>query len=102
MKSLVLASGGTRKARVITSALRSGLVDVLVCDVQLPDRSGADVAARFGERHRDLEVVYMSGAAPSRLRELLPTDTFVLTKPFAISDLVAAFADRGDRRTNRH
>lgn len=77
-------------------------VDVLVCDVQLPDRSGADVAARFGERHRDLEVVYMSGAAPSRLRELLPTDTFVLTKPFAISDLVAAFADRGDRRTNRH
>jgi PAS domain S-box-containing protein len=77
-------------------------VDVLVCDVQLPDRSGADVAARFGERHRDLEVVYMSGAAPSRLRELLPADTFVLTKPFAISDLVAAFVDRGDRRTNRH
>ena len=32
MKSLVLASGGPNKARVITGALRSGLIDVLVCD----------------------------------------------------------------------
>lgn len=32
MKSLVLAAGGPRKADVVTGALRSGLIDVLVCD----------------------------------------------------------------------
>lgn len=32
MNSLVLASGGAQKADVITGALRSGLIDVLVCD----------------------------------------------------------------------
>ena len=32
MKSLVMASGGANKTGVVTGALRSGLVDVLVCD----------------------------------------------------------------------
>lgn len=32
MRSLVMASGGASKADVITGALRSGLLDVLVCD----------------------------------------------------------------------
>jgi PAS domain S-box-containing protein len=76
-------------------------VDVLICDVQLPDRSGADVATRFRERYHDLEVVYISGAAPSQLRELLPDDAAVLSKPFAISDLVAALRGRPDRPPNQ-
>jgi DNA-binding transcriptional regulator LsrR (DeoR family) len=32
MKTLVLASGGSRKTDIITGALRSGLIHVLVCD----------------------------------------------------------------------
>lgn len=72
-------------------------VDVLICDVQLPDLDGHEVATRFRHRHDDVVVVYISGARPAQLDEIIPPDTVVLRKPFTTADLVAAIADRSRR-----
>lgn len=79
-------------------ALLDQPVDVLVCDVQLPDRGGPEVATQFCHRHPDLMVVYMSGASPARLRTLLPADAVLLTKPFPLGELLAAFNAGQDHR----
>lgn len=71
-------------------ALLDQPVDVLVSDVQLPDLDGPEVAAQFRRRHPHLVVVYMSGAPPARLRDVLPDDAVLLTKPFPLGDLLAA------------
>jgi two-component system cell cycle sensor histidine kinase/response regulator CckA len=73
-------------------------VDVLICDVQLPDLDGHEVATGFWQRHQDLAVVYISGAPAAQVRDLLPEDAVLLLKPFAIGDLVAAIED-GSKRT---
>ena len=73
-------------------------VDVLICDVQLPDLDGHDVATGFRQRHQDLSVVYISGAPAAQVLDVLPEDAVLLLKPFAIGDLVDAIAD-GSRRT---
>lgn len=54
VKSLVLAAGGLRKADVVTGALRSGLIDVLVCDETtmrvVLGRQGATAGTGIGPR----------------------------------------------------
>ncbi len=71
-------------------------VDVLLCDVQLPDRSGHEVVVRFLRRHPDLVAVYISGASRAQLDELVPPDSTLLSKPFTTGDLVAALTGRRD------
>lgn len=72
-------------------------VDVLICDVQLPDLDGPDVATRFRQRHHDLVVVYISGAPATRVRDVVPVDAVVVPKPFTTDELVAAIADQSRR-----
>jgi PAS domain S-box-containing protein len=79
-------------------ALLEEPVDVLVCDVQLPDLGGSEVAARFRRRHPEIRVVFMSGATSSELREVLPSDAVVLAKPFPFGDLLAAVNGNPERR----
>ncbi len=68
-------------------------IDVLICDVQLPDLDGHEVATRFRHRRDDLVVVYISGAPAAQVREILPPDAVVVPKPFTTGDLVAAITE---------
>jgi PAS domain S-box-containing protein len=65
-------------------------IDLLVCDVQLPDLSGHEVTARMLPRHPDMSVVYISGAPSEELRDVLPSDADVLSKPFTTDELLEA------------
>ena len=91
-RTLVAASGAEALAEL------DAPIDLLLTDVQLPDMSGADVAARFSQRRPAMSIVYISGASDSRLRAVLPADAVVLRKPFTTDNLIAALEDRVDER----
>ena len=65
-------------------------IDLLVCDVQLPDLNGHDVTARLRSRYPQMRVVYISGAPADELRQVLPPEAGVLPKPFTIEELLDA------------
>ena len=76
----------------------NGDVQLLVCDVLLPDRSGLTLCEHLRDRKPDLGVVMMSGFADERMKpEILDRKFVYLTKPFSISNLLAAARDALER-----
>jgi DNA-binding response OmpR family regulator len=74
------------------TAVSTQRIDAVVLDVELPDSSGFEICSRIKERHHDLPVLHLSGAAVTlddRVRGLeLGADGYLI-KPAAPSELVA-------------
>ncbi len=75
---------------VFEEARRAGNVDLIVCDVNLPFRSGPEVVASLRERWPRVAVVLMSGATFTPVG--LPTHLSVLPKPFTLEAFDLAVA----------
>ena len=69
-------------------------IDLLLTDVQLPDIDGTDIAATFTKHSPNLRVLFISGAAPNELQQLLPKDAQLLKKPFTLQQLTEALHTR--------
>jgi len=63
----------------------------LITDINLPGRfSGWDVARRARELNPEIPVVYMTGAAADQWASQGLPDSILLTKPFAVAQIVTA------------
>jgi CheY-like chemotaxis protein len=75
------------------ACMRETRPDAILLDVMMPVMSGPEMLAvlRANEAYRDIPVILMSAAAPEPvLRELRPTITAFLQKPFTFDQLMAA------------
>ncbi len=78
---------GTGPAALATWEVHAASIDILLCDVVMPDGiSGADLARRLTEARPDLSVILMSGYQDHVAG--LPGATF-LAKPFSLEHLLA-------------
>jgi CheY-like chemotaxis protein len=69
-----------------------GRIDLLLCDVVMPDMSGPDIAAKVLAARPGMPVLYISGYTGKALanRGVLPSDVNLLVKPFSSRALVEA------------
>ena len=63
---------------------RNGAVDLILCDVVMPQMNGTELATRIGVEFPDIPVMLMSAFAPGGVARLGHGDTIVpvLQKPF--------------------
>jgi CheY-like chemotaxis protein len=68
---------------------RNGAVDLILCDVVMPQMNGTELATRIGVEFPDIPVVLMSAFAPGGVARLGHGDTVVpvLQKPFDAAEL---------------
>jgi CheY-like chemotaxis protein len=83
----VIQASGSYQA--IKDSKRHGRIDVLVTDLQLPDITGAELAAYLHLGRPDMKVILMSGDMP----ETLDSNAVLLIKPFVPPVLLAAVRD---------
>ncbi len=72
-----------------------GDVDLVICDINLPDLTGPELVGRLHREHPALRVLFTSGFRPSEDHEhaeILAEWPF-LDKPFSLEDLRGAVAD---------
>jgi len=69
-----------------------GKIDVLLTDVVMPGMNGLELARRVAEKFPDIEVMYMSGHAPTEAmrKELAQSSHRFIPKPFELSNLLSA------------
>ena len=68
---------------------RASTVDVLVCDIGLPDGSGIHLASIYGERRPGAPVVFITGSPDAVPPSLRGVGTWrIMQKPFSIGRLV--------------
>ena len=74
------------------AAAFSGRIDILVTDMVLPGLRGRDVAARLLATRPQIRVLYMTGYTDDEIFRPAPldTNTFILEKPFNLSQLADA------------
>lgn len=89
----VLQAGDGEEALSVARR-HGGGIDLLVTDVAMPRRSGAELAAELTERHSNLQVLFVSGYSDSRLlsRGVDEARVHLLVKPFAPEQLVERVA----------
>lgn len=87
---VLYATDGTQALERLRTA--PGKIDVLVTDLNLPDMGGADVAAWGTRMHRQMKVLFISGAG-RRASAPLPQDSVLLQKPFPGKELLRVVAD---------
>jgi two-component system cell cycle sensor histidine kinase/response regulator CckA len=93
---LTAASGAEAEA---LSATPGTAIDILVCDLAMPNRSGHDVARMLSRSYPDLKVLFVSGYPRGAEREL-PAESF-LQKPYDRDTLARKLlALRADRATS--
>lgn len=86
----VVAAADASEGEVI---FRSGYeIDILLTDVELPDRSGPELASDLRKQDRDLPIVFMTGhIEQSSASVLMSLDrTAFLRKPFSVTSLAMA------------
>jgi len=68
---------------------RNGAVDLILCDVVMPQMNGTELATRIGVEFPDIPVILMSAFAPGGVARLGHGDTVVpvLQKPFDATEL---------------
>ncbi len=87
----VLAAG-TAEAALAHATSHAGRIDVLVCDVAMPDRDGPSLAAELRQLRPELAIVFVSGYAEVPSEALLPDARF-LQKPYTRAQLAAILED---------
>jgi two-component system cell cycle sensor histidine kinase/response regulator CckA len=72
------------EAGLIVGSSYSGTIDLLVTDVVMPKMSGADLARKMVEQHKDLKVLYMSGYTDESIvhHGVLEPGIAFISKPF--------------------
>ncbi|HEX6240946.1 MAG TPA: ATP-binding protein, partial [Polyangiales bacterium] len=80
------AADGREAVRILSENLEA--VDLVVLDVVMPELNGPEAWARMHAMRPDLRVLFVSGYADNRCRELLPVDAEVLEKPFRAQELL--------------
>jgi CheY-like chemotaxis protein len=78
-------------------SLRGTKVDVLVTDINLPDRAGTELAREALETWPHLAVVFATGRAPS----VSVAESVVLIKPYEPAELLAALQQAHGLRASR-
>jgi DNA-binding NtrC family response regulator len=79
----VLEAASAGEARYVWHE-QLGMVDVVVCDVVLPDADGSDLVAEFREERPEIKIVMMSGGVPAPLGGITQESRRpFLPKPFA-------------------
>jgi DNA-binding NarL/FixJ family response regulator len=70
----------------------SPLIDLLLCDVMIPDGNGLDVYRALHEMQPEMRVLYMSGYTEEMVteRKLASENSVFLQKPFSVSELIDA------------
>jgi CheY-like chemotaxis protein len=79
-------------------AVATEVPDLVVSDVVVPRMGGVELAARLGEDHSDVPVLFMTGYLDQASRESLRGGADVLIKPFTVDDLVTPVGDLLARR----
>jgi CheY-like chemotaxis protein len=86
----VLATSDTERALAMLEE-DPGPFDVLLTDVQMPQRTGPELAALVQQRWPDCKAIFMSGHSHESLPEgAVPPDTRVLVKPVTLEALLVA------------
>jgi CheY-like chemotaxis protein len=82
------------------TALATGAYDVLIADIVMPVLDGIALALKASSAHPDLAIVLVTGYAAElgRARNLEALVQRVVTKPYAIADMVALVAELGGAR----
>lgn len=78
-------------AQFASEAFRSrGDIDLLITDLEMPGRSGAELARELTALHPSLPVLVVSGSIPSGglQREMQAREWKFLAKPYALPDLL--------------
>jgi len=72
------------------SAEHSGIIDMLITDVVMPQMSGRELADRLREQRRDIKVLYVSGYTDDTTiyAANFPPGTAFLQKPFTLGSLL--------------
>lgn len=85
----VIEAPNGEEALAIISA-HSGVVDLLITDVVMPQMGGHELADRLREQHRDIKVLYVSGYTDDAAIYAgdLPPGTAFLQKPFTLGSLL--------------
>ena len=88
----VLEAGTARRA--IKVAANADRIDLLVSELSLPRMSGIDLAAKLGEQHQRMRVLFLSRTPhPEHTEERARASGYtVLREPFTVSDLLATVA----------
>ncbi|HVU53306.1 MAG TPA: ATP-binding protein [Polyangia bacterium] len=99
---VVLAAGAADEVEAFARRAAS-TIDVALLDVNMPDCSGPELAARLRALDPSVPVVFMSGVEPMGPETAALGDAF-LAKPFSLAALREALdtASSGDRARDRH
>ena len=86
----VLEAGNGQEALDVKAA-HSGVVDLVVSDIVMPEMDGPTLLKELRKSNPDLKIIFMSGYADDALSTLDGGEEFAfLSKPFQLTDLVSA------------
>lgn len=87
---VIVASGGRDALRAVYE--RSDTPDLLLSDIEMPDMTGIELAARLSADRPGIRILLMTGrpASAALARERPELVSAVLLKPFSLDDLAAA------------
>jgi putative two-component system response regulator len=96
---LVRSVSSTADANV---ELASGTIDLMLCDVVMPDESGTEFLSRLRSDHPELPVVMVTGIANTNIAQVaLELGAYgYVTKPFSAGQLVVAVTNALHRRAS--
>jgi two-component system, cell cycle sensor histidine kinase and response regulator CckA len=91
--TVLSAPNGSAALRV--AAAHTGMIDLLITDVVMPEMNGPLLAAQLTQHRPGLTVLYMSGYTDSALldRGVIPEHVTLLQKPFLPDDLVSKVSE---------
>ncbi|RMF48315.1 MAG: hybrid sensor histidine kinase/response regulator [Deltaproteobacteria bacterium] len=94
------ATNGDEALRRFAAA--EGKIDLVVTDLVMPEKGGADIADHIRARYPDMPIVFTTGYAPDALQQRLAAlpRTCLLSKPLTPTTLMGAIRTLLDRETN--
>jgi PAS domain S-box-containing protein len=91
----VLVASTPQAALEISASADTGVIDLLLSDVVLPEMNGPSMAARIRQERPDLRVLYMSGYTESSIvrRAMLEPGAATIQKPFTPQSLLTTIRE---------